>query len=353
MRMQPFCVSGHEAQPLPTRDSSQSIATPWCRWPPSSSATSTLTSSSARAATQTPSAARNASTWSLVATTPGRAANGWKPATSRGARADGTGASRPVSERRSRRDTTAPAVLPSRRASSLAAATRSSSMSSVVRMRTSSDAAMRSHHCSGWMRYRSGPQYALGGAHAMGLPLRKPTLDDFLTWENEQPEKHEYFRGEVFAMVGGRRTHGTAIANLFRQLGNRLEGSPCRVFGESMKIQIADDTILYPDIFVTCDQADLATDMIFHSPTLVIEVLSPSTQAYDRSQKFALYRRLASLKEYILVDPDTRRVEAFRRDAEDQWVFHDMSDDESMAVPCLRLEVPLAQVFDGIEPPTA
>jgi len=186
----------------------------------------------------------------------------------------------------------------------------------------------------------------------MGLPLRKLTLDDFLAWENEQREKHEYFRGEVFAMVGGRRTHIRVIMNLGRRLNERLDGSPCQAFAESAKVQIGDDTILYPDIFVTCDQADLATDMIFRSPTLVIEVLSPSTQAYDRSQKFALYRRLASLREYILVDPDTRRIEAFRRNAEDQWVFHDMSDGEAMAVPCLGLEVPLAQVFDGIEPPT-
>ncbi len=187
----------------------------------------------------------------------------------------------------------------------------------------------------------------------MGLPLPKFSLHDFLAWENEQPDKHEYYRGEVFAMVGGRRTHGTVIANLIRHLGNRLEGSPCRAFGDSMKIQIGDDAIVYPDVFVTCDRADLATEMIFRSPTLVIEVLSPSTQAYDRSQKFALYRRIESLKEYVLVDPDTRRVEAFRRDAQDQWVFHDMSQDEAMALPCLKLSVPLAQVFDGIEPPAA
>jgi Uma2 family endonuclease len=186
----------------------------------------------------------------------------------------------------------------------------------------------------------------------MGLPPPKPSLRDFLAWENDQPERHEFHRGEVLAMVGGRRSHGRVIMNLGRRLSERLDGSPCQTFAESMKLQIGDDTILYPDLFVTCDKADLATEMIFRAPTVVIEVLSPSAQAYDRSQKLALYRRLASLKEYILVDPDTRRVEAFRRNAEDQWVFHDMSEDEAMAVPCLGLSVPLAQVFDGIEPPS-
>jgi Uma2 family endonuclease len=118
----------------------------------------------------------------------------------------------------------------------------------------------------------------------LGVPLQKLSLADFLAWENAQPEKHEFHRGEVFAMVGGRRTHGRTVMNLSRHLGNLLAGSPCQVFAETMKLQIAEDTILYPDLFVTCDKADLATDMIFRSPTLVIEVLSPSTQAYDRSQ---------------------------------------------------------------------
>lgn len=184
----------------------------------------------------------------------------------------------------------------------------------------------------------------------MGVPLQRLTLAAFLDWENAQPERHEFYRGEVFAMVGGRRTHGRVVLNLARRLADRLEGTPCQVFVESMKVQIADDTILYPDVFVTCDKSDLATEMIFRAPTLVIEVLSPSTQAYDRSQKFALYRRLASLQEYILVDPETRRIEGFRRAADGSWVFHDMSQDEAMAAPSVACAVPLAEVFEGVDP---
>ena len=147
----------------------------------------------------------------------------------------------------------------------------------------------------------------------MGKPLAKITLEEFLRWENEQPEKHEFHRGDVFAMVGGQRVHGRVVGNLSRAIGNALAGSPCQVFAEGMKVQPADDTILYPDVFVTCDAADLRTDMIFRAPKLVIEVLSPTTQAYGRSQKFALYRRLASLEEYALVDPETRRLQRRRR----------------------------------------
>ena len=179
----------------------------------------------------------------------------------------------------------------------------------------------------------------------------KLTLEAYLAWENEQPEKHEFHRGEVFAMVGGRRAHGRVVSNLNRRLSEALDGSPCQVFTESMKVQIADDTVLYPDVFVTCNNADLATEMIFRSPTLVVEVLSPSTQAYDRSQKFALYRRIPALKEYIVVDPDTRRVEAFRRNAQDEWVLHDMSDGETMDAASVGCRVALPDVFDGIDPP--
>ena len=185
---------------------------------------------------------------------------------------------------------------------------------------------------------------------AVELATQKLSLDEFLAWEDQQQDRHEFHRGEVFAMAGGRRTHGRVIANLVRRLGNHLDGSPCQVFAESMKVQIGDDTLLYPDVFVTCDKADLATDMIFRSPTLVIEVLSPSTQAYKRSQKFALYRRLASLQEYVLVDPETRRIEGFRRNADDQWVLFDMSQDEAMACASSACSVPMAQIFDGMDP---
>lgn len=182
------------------------------------------------------------------------------------------------------------------------------------------------------------------------LPKTKLSLDEFLAWENAQVERHEFHQGEVFAMVGARRVHGRVVINLSRRLTEKLDGTPCQTFVEGMKVQIAADTILYPDVFVTCDKADLATDMIFRAPTVVFEVLSPSTQAYDRSQKFALYRRLPALKEYVLIDPETRRVEAFRVDANGLWYLHDMSEGTLLFVPALAIELPLAEVFDGIDP---
>ena len=183
----------------------------------------------------------------------------------------------------------------------------------------------------------------------IALAQQKLTLHEFLDWENQQVERHEFYRGEVFAMVGGRRIHGRVVVNLGAQLNLQLRGSPCQVFSEGMKVQIADDTILYPDLFVTCDPADLATEMIFRAPTLVIEVLSPSTQGYDRSQKFALYRRLESLREYILVDPETQRIEGFRRGTDGLWVLHDMSQDEALECASISCRVALTDVFQGID----
>jgi Uma2 family endonuclease len=177
------------------------------------------------------------------------------------------------------------------------------------------------------------------------------SLADFLAWENVQPERHEFHRGEVFAMTGPRRVHGVVVGNLHAALHRELSGAPCRAFAESMKVQIGDDTILYPDVFVTCSKADLRTDMIFREPLVVVEVLSPSSERYDRGAKFALYRRLASLREFVLIDPDSRAVEAFRRSDAGDWTLRDLSGTGTLAMPAIGFEMPLAKLFDGVESP--
>jgi Uma2 family endonuclease len=179
------------------------------------------------------------------------------------------------------------------------------------------------------------------------------TLDDFLTWENAQETRHEFWRGETFAMVGARRVHGLVGLNLATALKHHLKGSPCRAFVEGMKVQAADDALFYPDVFVTCDPQDLKTDMVFKRPSLVIEVLSDSTQAYDRGQKFAAYRRIDTLQEYVLVDPDTRRVEVFRRNERSNFELVDQTGTAELVLESVGLRLPMAEVFDGVEEPLA
>ena len=184
----------------------------------------------------------------------------------------------------------------------------------------------------------------------MGLPLKNLSLPDFVAWENAQPTRNEFYRGEVFAMVGPRRVHGEVVVNVLTALKHHLKGTPCRVYSESMKLQVADDALFYPDVFVTCDAQDLRTDRIFRAPTLVLEVLSPTTAGFDRGVKFATYRRIPSLQEYLLIDPVERSVELFRRNAQGLFELHDMTAASHLVLASVGLEMSIADVFEGVEP---
>lgn len=183
----------------------------------------------------------------------------------------------------------------------------------------------------------------------MALPAQKPSLSDYLAWENDQSDRHEFYRGEIFAMVGARRVHGLIGLNLGATLKHHLKGSPCRAFVADMKVQVANDAIFYPDVFVTCDAADLQTELIFRSPKLMVEVLSPTTQAFDRSLKFAACRQIAALQEYLLVDPDTRRVEVFRRNERGLFELHDQTDAAELFLASVELRLAMGEVFDGVD----
>jgi Uma2 family endonuclease len=183
----------------------------------------------------------------------------------------------------------------------------------------------------------------------MGLPAAQTALADFIAWENAQDTKHEFLGGEVFAMVGARRVHGVVAGNLFGLLRQALKGTRCRAFMSDMKLQPTGDTLFYPDVFVTCDEADLRTDLVFRHPLLVAEVLSDSTQAFDRGLKFAAYRQIAALREYLLVDPVTRSVELFRRNERGNFELLDMTGQPEIDLASLGVVLPAAELFDGVD----
>lgn len=183
----------------------------------------------------------------------------------------------------------------------------------------------------------------------MAVPALKLTVTEFLAWENTQDTRQEFDGGEVFAMVGARRVHGLVAGNAFAALKQHLKGTPCRAFIESMKVQPHDDAMFYPDVFVTCDPQDLKTDMVFRHAKLVVEVLSESTQAYDRGLKFAAYRQMASLQEYVLIDPDTRSVEVFRRNERLNFELIDQTGTPELMLESVGLRLPMAEVFDGLD----
>lgn len=161
------------------------------------------------------------------------------------------------------------------------------------------------------------------GQAALNLPL---SAADFLAWDATQTTRHEFVRGEVFAMAGAGERHVTVAGNVYLALRQHLAGTPCRTFITDMKLRVdAADAYFYPDVMVTCSPRDAEQSHVKSEPVLLVEVLSPATAAFDRGDKFAAYRSLGSLKEVLLVDPDLRRCDLFRRQAVDgreAWVLH-------------------------------
>ena len=189
----------------------------------------------------------------------------------------------------------------------------------------------------------------------MALPKTESSFDAaaYLAWEETQPERNEYVAGEVFAMVGVRQSHNVATLNLATVLRRELKGSPCRVFIESVKTRIeAANCFFYPDVVVTCDPRDRLTPEYLSHPLLVVEVLSESTAAYDRGAKFAAYRKLDSLQDYVLIDVAAQRVEVFRRNAENHWVLYDYGAGDRVELASLSLHLDLAELLDDtLDPP--
>jgi len=177
--------------------------------------------------------------------------------------------------------------------------------------------------------------------------------DAFLSWEAQQPEKHEYVGGEVFAMVGARREHVVVSLNLAAAFKERLRGGPCQAYVSDLKLRVeAADAFFYPDVMVSCDQGDQSATLFIRRPVLIAEVLSESTEAFDRGDKFAAYRSVDSLQEYVLVDIQARRVEVFRRTPEQDWLFHEyLPGCGDCVFPALGVSIPFDAVFENVNPP--
>jgi len=151
-------------------------------------------------------------------------------------------------------------------------------------------------------------------------PYPNLSAEDYLCLEAESSIKHEYINGEAYAMAGATDTHVTIAGNLFALLRSHIRGSGCRVYIADMKVQIETrNSFYYPDVLVTCDPRDRELPTYKKPPKLIIEVLSDSTEAFDRGDKFADYRTLDSLEEYVLINTRHQRVECFRRGTDGQW----------------------------------
>ena len=186
----------------------------------------------------------------------------------------------------------------------------------------------------------------------MSLPAPQPFFDAqaYLAWEAEQSTKHEYHDGEVFAMAGASDAHVTVAGNVYMALRNHLRGSPCSVFISDMKLRVEEDNaFFYPDVFVTCAESDRGQSHSKNAPVLVVEVLSPATSAYDRGAKFAAYRKLPTLREYALIDPERLSLDLFRREGDSKrWVLHPIEAGGHVEWASVGLQVPLEALYEDV-----
>jgi Uma2 family endonuclease len=183
------------------------------------------------------------------------------------------------------------------------------------------------------------------------------SIEEYLRLDAEAVEKHEYRDGEIIAMAGGSFEHSLIIANLIREVGNRLKGGPCRVFESNLRVRLARSTLYtYPDVSVICGEPQFAPEdrnrTTVVNPRVVIEVLSPSTEAYDRGEKFRRYLMLESLQEYVLLSQHTPLMETYFRGGEGTWLFTPAAGLDAVGkLRSLDIELPLTEVYAGVQFP--
>ncbi len=185
------------------------------------------------------------------------------------------------------------------------------------------------------------------------VPKQIYTLEQYLALERVAPYKSEFYRGQVFAMSGGSPRHNTISINLATSLRGRLRGTPCRPYNSDQRMRIPTNGLsTYPDVSVVCGELQLDAqdrDAIVN-PRVILEVLSQSTERYDRGKKFDLYRQLEPLREYILVSQDEPQVERFVRQEDGAWlltVYKGLETELELAT--LDCVMPLSEIYEDVQ----
>jgi Uma2 family endonuclease len=177
----------------------------------------------------------------------------------------------------------------------------------------------------------------------------KFTPEEYFAWEEQQLERHEYIDGEVYAMSGGTINHGSIAGNFLALLKPHLRGSGCKTLNSDCRVSIVGSTkYVYPDISVTCDDRDRTTTQYITYPCLIIEVLSPSTEAYDRGNKFKMYRRNPSLQEYVLVSADAIEIELFRKTETGDWRIINYQKGDAIELKSVNFICQIEQIYEDI-----
>jgi Uma2 family endonuclease len=180
------------------------------------------------------------------------------------------------------------------------------------------------------------------------------TPDEYLAWEREQPIRHEYIDGEVYAMTGGSLAHNAIALNLYSQLRPHLRERGCRGHVADVKVKVSQrGPYFYPDVVVTCDERDRRAVEAIQYPKLIVEVLSPSTAGFDRGDKFKFYRRIPTLEEYVLIDSEKVGIDCYRKSSGGKWELTAYPEDagDILELVSLNFQCPLALVYEEVEFP--
>ncbi|MGF1602623.1 MAG: Uma2 family endonuclease [Thermosynechococcaceae cyanobacterium] len=172
----------------------------------------------------------------------------------------------------------------------------------------------------------------------------------YLKAEQDRSTKHEYRQGQVYAMAGASNTHVLIAGNLFSMLRSHIRGRGCRAYISDTKVQIESArTYYYPDVAISCDQRDRELKDFLRHPCLIVEVLSETTEAFDRGDKFNDYQNLESLQDYVLVSQTRKRVECFRRNPEGQWVLYSYNEDDQLYLASVDFQCAIADIYEDID----
>ena len=179
------------------------------------------------------------------------------------------------------------------------------------------------------------------------------TPEEYLALERQAQCKSEYYAGEIFAMAGASRWHNLIVTNVLRELSLQLKGRPCTTYPSDMRVKVSPTGLYtYPDITVVCGEArfeDNQQDTLLN-PTLIVEVLSESTEAYDRGGKFAHYRKLASLMEYVLITQTKPHIEPYLRQPDNRWLLAEADSlSDTIHLPSIECHLALAEVYDKVD----
>ena len=184
-------------------------------------------------------------------------------------------------------------------------------------------------------------------------PVTKVTPEEYLALDRAAERKSEFFYGEMCAMSGVSMHHARLQTNLTVDIDAALRGARCEVFGSDLRVRVSKDMYVYPDVAVVCGKPLLGDQQhqdILLNPIILFEVLSPTTEMYDRGLKFQNYRTIESLKEYILVDQAKIRVEQYILLPDDTWSLRDYKSlDGQLEMPSIDVSIPLARIYDRVE----